>query len=378
MRRYGWKFLSVLMTVILLIGSSAYAFEELQETDDNFFVSADPAYEKLIDRIKKTSHGDSFTGSILLAAENRVILYGGPKAMTTEGRPVDMYTTYDIGSCSKTFTAVAVFQLIEAGLVSLDDPVIKYFPGYEAGKGITIYQLLHMQSGIADYTNDPVTFWGDEAAQDPDKLIYMFFNDEFSDEDFLQALYAAPLYYTPGTEQSYSNTNYHLLAMIVEQVSGMKLNEYLQEHIFDPCGMEHTTSMAIGDETSVPKLFSDLLSAGIVTEDGYSPQPNTERGAGGIHSCVADLWAFDKALASGQLVGSDSLEEMTHFVMDYGCGLYPYGKNAYGHSGRNGTYTTQNVIIESEQYGRVFFIASTSSDAGIFGLDAMVKLISGI
>ena len=195
MRRYGWKFLSVLMTVILLIGSSAYAFEELQETDDNFFVSADPAYEKLIDRIKKTSHGDSFTGSILLAAENRVILYGGPKAMTTEGRPVDMYTTYDIGSCSKTFTAVAVFQLIEAGLVSLDDPVIKYFPGYEAGKGITIYQLLHMQSGIADYTNDPVTFWGDEAAQDPDKLIYMFFNDEFSDEDFLQALYAAPLYF---------------------------------------------------------------------------------------------------------------------------------------------------------------------------------------
>lgn len=376
MRKNGLRLLSVLMAVMLLAGS-AFASEGLQEAEDNFFVNTDPAYEKLTDRVQKNAHNNNFNGSVLIATEDQVILYGGPKALTREGNPVDMHTTYDIGSCSKTFTAVAVFQLIEAGLVSLDDPLTKYFPEYETGRDITVYQLLHMQSGIADYTNDPETFWGEEAAKDPDQLTYMFFNDEFSDEDFLQALYAAPLYYTPGAEQSYCNTNYHLLAMIVEQVSGMKLNEYLQEHIFDPCGMEHTTSMAIGDETSVPKLFTDLLSMGVVNEDGYSPQPNTERGAGGIHTCVADLWAFDKALLSGQLISSGSLEEMTHFDMDYGCGLYPCGKNAYGHSGRNGTYTTQNIIIESEQYGRLFFIASTSTDGGTYGLDALTTLVTG-
>lgn len=378
MRKNGLKLLSVLMAVILLIGSSAYAFSELQETDENFFMNADPAYVKLVDRVKKSSHSNSFTGSILIATEDQIILYGGPKAMTAEGKPVDMYTTYDIGSCSKTFTAAAVFQLIEAGLVSLDDPVTKYFPAYEIGKDITIYHLLHMQSGIADYTNDPETFWGDVCKQDPEKFTYMFFNDGLSDGDFLRALYAAPLYYTPGAEQSYSNTNYHLLAMIIEQVSGMIFNEYLQAHIFDPCGMEHTSSMAIGDETSVPKMFADLFSAGIVNENGYSAQPNTERGAGGIHTCVADLWAFDKALLSGQLISSNSLEEMTHFEMDYGCALYPYGKNAYGHSGRNATYTTQNVVIESEQYGRVFFIVSTSTDAGSYGLNVLTKLICNI
>ena len=377
MRRNILRLLSVLTAVILLTGS-AFASEGLQETDDNFFVSADPAYEKLVSRVQKSSHSNSFTGSILLAAEDRIILYGGPKAMTTEGQPVDLYTTYDIGSCSKTFTAAAVLQLTEAGLVSLEDPLGKYFPEYETGRDITVYQLLHMQSGIADYTNDPETFWGEEAAQDPDRLIRMFFGDEFSDEDFLQALYAAPLYFTPGSEQSYCNTDYHLLAMIVEQVSGMKFNEYLQEHIFDPCGMEHTSSMAVGDETSVPRLFNDLLSEGIVNENGYSAQPVTERGAGGIHSCTADIWAFDKALLSGQLIGGGSLAEMMNFDMDYGCGLYPYGKHAYGHSGRNGTYTTQNIIIESEQYGRLFFIASTSTDAGTFGLDALTKLISGM
>ena len=378
MRKNGLKLLSVWMAVILLVGSSASAFEGLQETDDNFFVNTDPVYEKLINKVKKSSHSNSYKGSLLLATEDEIILYGGPGALTTEGLPVDLYTTYDIGSCSKTFTAVAVFQLIEAGLISLDDPLSRFYPDYETGKDITVYQLLHMQSGIADYTNDPETFWGDTCKQDPDRFIYRFFHDELSDEEFFQSLYTAPLYYTPGTEQSYSNTNYHLLALIVEQISGMKLNEYLQAHIFDPCGMEHTTSMMIGDETSVPKLFNDLFSMGMVNENGYSPQPVTERGAGGIHSCMADLWAFDKALLAGRLVSGDSLEEMMNFDMDYGCALYPYGKNAYGHPGRNGTYTTQNVIIESEQYGRVFFIASTSTDAGTYGLDVLTKLVSGI
>ena len=378
MKKNGLKLLSLLAAVILLAGSSAVAMEGLTETDENFFVNTDPKYEKLIDRVKKTSHGDSYKGSILLATDDEIILYGGPGSMTTEGQPVDMHTTYDIGSCSKTFTAVAVFQLAEAGLVSLDDPLSKYFPEYETGKGITVYQLLHMQSGIPDYTNDSETFWTDTDAEDTEQLVRKFFRDELTDEDFLRNLYAAPLYFTPGTMQSYSNTDYHLLALIVEQVSGMKLNEYLRKHVFEPCGMEHTTSMAVGDETSVPKMFTDLLSAGIVNENGYSLQPNTERGAGGIHTSVADLLAFDKALLSGRLVSSASLEEMTHFDMDYGCALYPYGKNAYGHSGRNGTYTTQNVIIESEQYGRVFFIASTPTDAGTFGLDSLTKLIGGI
>ncbi len=378
MRRDRLKSLAILMVAVLLTISSAAASGELVETDENFFVNADPVYEKLADRIKRTSHGNSFTGSILLATEDHVILYGGPKAMTTEGRPVDMHTTYDIGSCSKTFTAVAVFQLIEAGLVSLDDPVTKVFPEYEIGRDITVYQLLHMQSGIADYTNDPETFWGDVCTRDPVQFTYMFFNDEFSDEDFLQALYAAPLYFTPGTESSYSNTNYHLLAMMVEQVSGMRFHDYLQEYIFDPCGMEHTTAMVIGDETSVPGGFADLYSAGIVNGDGYSQQPNSERGAGGIHTCVADLWAFDRALFSGQLVNSDSIEEMMHFEMDYGCGLYPHGTKAFGHSGRNGTYTTENVIIDSAQYGRVYYIITTSTDAGSYGLDSLIKLIGAI
>lgn len=231
-----------------------------------------------------------------------------------------------------------------------------------------------MQSGIVDYINDPLNYWVNVEPQDMERFWAGFFRDEVPDAVFLENLYAAPLEFEPGTTQRYSNTNYHLLAMILEQMTGMRYCDYLQTHVFDPCGLEHTTSMIAGNETSIPKDFLALLNAGNVDEKGYTMMPNQERGDGGIHTCVADLWAFDRALVSGQLVGADSLEEMKRFDMGYGCGLYPYEKSAYGHSGRDGTYTTQNVIIETETSGRVYLIIATSTEAGVYGLDALVKV----
>ena len=93
--------LSLLTAAVLLACGCVGASEGLTETDDNFFVNPDPRYEKVVERLKTTSHSSSFSGSVLLATDDEIIAYGGPKAMTTEGEPVDMYTTYDIGSCSK-------------------------------------------------------------------------------------------------------------------------------------------------------------------------------------------------------------------------------------------------------------------------------------
>ncbi len=374
MKKHLRKWLSFLAAAVLLAGSSACAVPDLQEEPNNFFVSSDEQYRDLIDHITSASASDSFNGSVLIATKDGIILYGGPKAKNRDGEPVDLYTTYDIGSCSKLFTAVAVFRLIDAGLLSLDDPLTRFFPEYETGRKITVYHLLHMQSGIPDYVNDPPAFWTDVTEENMAEFYPRSFGDRIPDSEFLENLYSAQLYFEPGTEQSYCNTNYHLLAMIVEQVSGMRFCDYLRDNIFSVCGMEHTTSMVAGNETSVPKLFSDLREAGIVDENGYSMEPNNERGAGGIHTCLADFWEFDKALFSGRLVSRGSLAEIMNFDMEYGCGLYPCGKHAYGHSGRNSTYTTQNVIIESEQFGWVCFIASTSSDTGTHGLDSLLEV----
>jgi CubicO group peptidase (beta-lactamase class C family) len=378
MKKFVLKLLPVLVAAAFLCAGSSFALQNLREDAGQFYANPDEKYEKVVSRVEKASHSNSFHGTVLIATEEGIILFGGPKAVTTEGKPVDLYTTYNIGSCSKTFTAVAVFQLVEAGRMTLDDPVSLYFPDYETGKDITIRHLLHMQSGIADYVNNPEGFWVNVGKDELDLFMRRTYRDEVTDEEFLENLYAAPLDFAPGTQQDYSNTNYHLLGMIVEQVSGMSLRDYLQEHIFDPCGMEHTTAVIAGNETSVPTVFQDLLAEGMVNEKGYTMAPNYERGAGGVHTCPADLWAFDRALVSHQLVAGSSFEEMTRFEMEYGCGLYPYTKKAYGHSGRDGTYTTQNVIMESEQFGRVYFIASTPTDAGSYGLDAVLNAVISV
>ena len=373
MKKTVLKLLAVLAAAVLFCTASSFALQGLREDAGNFFANPDPKYEKVVTRLEKASRSNSFHGSVLIATDDEIILFGGPKAITTEGNPVDPDTTYNIGSCSKVFTAVAVFQLVQAGRIALDDPVSTFFPEYETGREITIRHLLHMQSGIPDYVNDPEGFWGMVDADALDKFMLRTFRDEVEEEEFLENLYMAPLDFAPGTQQDYSNTNYHLLALIVEQVSGMKLCDYLRVYIFDPCGMEHTTATIAGNETSVPTVYQDLLAIGMVDEKGYTMAPNLERGAGGIHTSLADLWAFDRALLSGRLLESSSLEEMMRFDMGYGCGLYPYAKNAYGHSGRDGTYTTENVIIESDQFGRVYFIASTPTDAGSYGLDAITQ-----
>ena len=368
------KLFAILVSLVLCmvtVSAVAGSIQELREDPDDFRANPDPKYEKVISRIEKASQSNSYHGTVLVATDDEIILFGGPKTITTEGKPVDLYTTYNIGSCSKVFTAVAVFQLVEAGRIHLDDPVSLYFPEYETGRDITIRHLLHMQSGIADYVNNPERFWVNISRNEMDEFLLRTYRDEVTDEEFLENLYATPLVFAPGTGPSYCNTNYHLLGLIVEQVSGMRLCDYLQEHVFDPCGMEHTTSMVEGNETSVPTAFGDLQAQGIVDENGYTMASVFKRGAGGIHTCPADLWAFDKALLSNRLISGSSIEEMTFFDRRYGCGFYPYAKNAYGHSGRDGTYTTENVIIDSEEFGRVYFIASTPTDAGRYGLDAI-------
>ncbi|MBO4688627.1 MAG: beta-lactamase family protein [Clostridiales bacterium] len=348
----------------------------LKEESGNFFINEDPKYKELVDLAKMKSEMYGLEGVILIATDDEIILFGGPKsAMTIENKPVDPYTIYDIASCSKAFTAVAVFQLIEEGKIALDDTLDKYFPDYEDGKRITIYNLLHMQSGIKDYFNDPEAFFANVNVEDMDAFLYRFFHDEVSDEELLQNLYVSELDFEPGTKQAYSNTNYDLLAQIVEQVSGEKFCDYLKKNVFDICGLEHTTSMVAGNETSVPKNFDMMLEWGMVDETGRFMAVCRERGSGGIHTCAYDLLSFDRALFGGKLVSDTSLSEMKDFVMGYGCGLISYGKKAVGHSGFNGAYITQNVIIDTEEFGKVYLIEMTANQESSYGLDSTLEAV---
>ena len=380
MKKTILKAVSVILTAVLLTGCQTGALKGLKKRDNNFYVNPDKKYEKLIEVCSEKARLYGFEGAIMIATDDDIVLFGGPEAKNIEGKPIDPYTTYDIGSCSKLFTAVSIFQLIEQGKLSLNDTLDKFFPEYEKGKDITIYNVLHMQSGICDYINDPVGFW-EEITMDNYKEYYgKICQDGYTDEDFLQNLYSSELVFEPGTKQEYCNTNYVLLAMIVEQLSGMPLCDYLQTNIFDVCKMEHTTSMVMGNETSVPTNFDDVLEIGMVDEKGYAYGGRLERGCGGIHTCMADLIEFDRALFTGKLVSESSLAEMKNYDMEYGCGLYPLVRKgyAYGHSGANGAYVSMNMIIDTEEFGRVYFVGSTAASGALNQAEALMTVQSAV
>ena len=269
--------------------------------------------------------------------------------------PVSQDTVFDIASMSKVFTAVSILQLAEKGKLSIDDTLDKYFPEYETGRNITLYNLLHMNSGISDYLNNPDPFWnisGEDAANKQLSDIYL---DNTTDDEFLAALYQAPLESEPGSKYSYSNTNYRLLAMIIEQITGEKYCNYVKKNIFDKCGMTKTSSMATGDLTYAPRGFEELVEYGFCSEDGYPACPNNSRGDGGIHSCMTDMVAFDRALFGGKLLNEKSMEILLKEENSYCCGLKKEA-SGYAHDGSSLTCMGNNKIIESGEFGHVYVI----------------------
>jgi len=102
---------------------------------------------------------DSSTGTLVVATDKDIVYLYAEKEFEKDGKMLESQdTVFDIASVSKTFTAVAILQLMEKGKLKLDDTIDKYFPEYETGKKITIGHLLHMSSGIPDYCNNPDPF----------------------------------------------------------------------------------------------------------------------------------------------------------------------------------------------------------------------------
>lgn len=308
-------------------------------------------------------------GTYILATDDRIIFIGGINSTDIHGNKVDAYTTYEIGSLTKAFTATAVLQLCERGKLSLDSTLDVYFPEFEYGKDITVYHLLHMQSGLRkDFVSDE-TFLDENGNPDAEEF-RRYYYDGFTDEELLAMLFSCEPEFRPGTKFLYSNTGYTLLAMIIEKVTGESYAEYVQKNIFDVCGMEHSSSMATGDVTSIPEFVPDGSSPFNdpyeVVDTLYMQLIRPERGVGDIHSCAADMLLFDRALIGGKLINEESLAEMFRMDKGYGCGWVPAGPgfDIFYHGGETYIYKAYNLYTRTEKYGNLYLIQLHPTVAG--------------
>jgi len=289
-----------------------------------------------------------FNGVVLVADSGKVIFeqsYG--YADFGDKIPMTVDTRFEIASVSKQFTAMAVMQLYNEGKLRYEDPARKYLPGLPY-KNVTISELIHHGSGIPDFLG-----WTEKQMG---HIKGPYTNEQI--ESHLQQL-APETTFEPGTQFSYSNTNYLLLANIVSKIAGVPFAEYMDQHIFKKAGMANTTIPVEVNKTENGnglardylwdpvtgkyRLFSQASSA------DYAHFIGGLSGPAGIKTTARDLFKWTQAVNSHVLV-PDSIFSTAVLRPQ----LMKNGKDTFGYS--NMAYTFGWLLVKrKEQKGTFIF-----------------------
>jgi D-alanyl-D-alanine carboxypeptidase len=254
--------------------------------------------------ISDLSSQDQFSGAVLVGKGDEIVWeYAHGLADREENIPNRLDTRFNLGSMNKMFTAVAILQLKEAGLLSLDDTIAAVFPDYpnpEVAGQVSIHQLLTHTSGMGDSFTE----------------VFQANPNQFrSDQDYLPLFVNEPLQFQPGTQFSYSNAGYNVLGLIIEALSNQPYDDYIRQHIFEPSGMFESGSFSLDDE--VPNL-----AIGYTTQDAQRNEtgvlsrnsalmPGKGSAAGGGYSTVGDLFKFRVALFGYDLLSPADTDLLT-------------------------------------------------------------------
>jgi CubicO group peptidase (beta-lactamase class C family) len=269
----------------------------------------DSAKERLDEVASSFTQDDAFMGAVLVAKGPNILLDKGyGKAVVEWNIPNSPDAKFRIGSMTKQFTAALVLLEQEEGKLSMDDPIRKYLPDAPAAwDKITIGDLLHHTSGVPNFIFDKRFFEWRMVARTPVEEM-----DLFKDK---------PLNFAPGTQWEYSNSNYMLLGMILEKVTGRRYVDLLQEHILAPLGMKD--SGLDDDDLILPERAEGYQpgSKGIVPVRSQSMSVGWSTGA--MYSTTRDLLRWERGLFGGKVLSASSLKQMTTASKgNYGCGVF--------------------------------------------------------
>jgi CubicO group peptidase (beta-lactamase class C family) len=286
---------------------------ELGQTLDDFFSEDNPL----------------FSGSVLVAQDGEILLSKGYNYANWEHKtPNSALTKYRISSITKPFTATMVMMLAERGLLNLDERICTYLPNCPVHwQEITIQNLLNHTSGVPEYTT---LLGAREQSRDPHTVSALI--DIFRDEALL---------FLPGETFQYSNSNFILLGAIIEQVTGERYDQFLRKAILNPLEIEDT-GMDYASEILEDRAAGYQIQGRALVNAPYLDMSNAYATAG-MYSTIGDLFAFDQALYSDQLLSQENQEIMysPHPATDgsgedYGLGWQLAERDGHRRVGHNG------------------------------------------
>ncbi|MBF7732256.1 serine hydrolase domain-containing protein [Rhodococcus erythropolis] len=292
----------------------------------------------------------------------------------TNGDSIGNNDRVRIGSVTKTFTASLVLQLVAEGKVDLDAPIEQHLPGLlhgsdmdgsdmdgsgTDGSAITVRQLLQHRSGLPEFAGEP---GADEwIAANEDRTL--------TPSAAVAIALGKPAQFVPGTSFVYTNTNYIVLGMLVESVTGRSYADELQSRILDPLDLDDTYLPAAGERDIRGDHLTGYQDLDGGLTDVSRTEPSIPWSAGAMVSTGTDLNAFWRALLDGQVVPAEQLAEMTTpqvgateaeglgYGMGVGATELPCGVTYTGHSGGiYGYYTLSGATPD-----RAFTVTLTST-----------------
>jgi len=238
---------------------------------------------------------------------------------------------YKIGSVSKMFTATMIMQLVEEGMLRLDDRLYEFYPEIKNAELITISMLLQHRSGIEEYLKDV----------QPIQLA-----NPISRQQLLTRIKQGSAQFKPDSKYVYSNSNYALLAWILEDITNQSYAELLAEHITTPLGL---ASVMVGNRKSGDQNFAYSY---LKTEQWDLSVPwdmSWAFGAGEISATPSDVNIFLNALYNGKILRMESVQQMKDMNEGYGLGMFavPFSTSyGYGHNGRIEDFSTSAYYFE--------------------------------
>ena len=313
---------------LFLIGLFAFAtvFAQEQKIDQKKLDNIESYFQKIEDNDRNIGAASIFQNGIEIYKRSF-----GQKNLADQAADE---LSYQIGSISKTITAIVLYQMEEEKKIDLEEKLSNYYPQIKNSEKISLNQMLNHRSGISDFVTkqDSIRDW-------------LF--EPVTDSEIIEVIQDYGPQFEPGTEQEYSNGAYFLLTKIIEDKLELPYKKVVRERIFTPLNLKQTHSIEKNDTYSIATPYQKNE---VWTEipDFYFPNVT---GVGDIISTPTELNKIIQALFSGKLISEESLHKMIPKkgeVFGHGLMLIPFYKHiSYGHGGD--TKGTHSVVAYSKE-----------------------------
>lgn len=341
------KILSLIICIVLVFSSVAGCSQSKPTINIKDIEFTEEQVSEINEKTGKHLNDNNFSGSAIVTLKGKTVFCNsfGYTDSTKKHKNTDR-TKYQVGSLTKSFTGIAILQLVAENKLKLTDTLDKFFKGKNYLKGVTVQHLLEMRSGFSSYTVDILN--DKETYTEINKYIGTDPNEPTIKNLIKNSILKKGIASAVGNF-NYSHSDYYLLGLIIEEVTKMDYCDYVKKNIIEPLGLKNTTF--VNNDIDAIGYRVDLQSWRNNTQHPFFNNIYVLYSSLGIFTDVNDMNKLYEAILSNEALGDNKntlscLDTILSSSSDYSCGFYI--KNNYIYGEGNSNIHSSNSYINTE------------------------------